>query len=163
MERADDFDLETWMLSVGINTSGSFSFPRQCERSHETKVSLTGTGAIVQKLQKATHTTENNGISEGGHGENTHASAKNVSAILCGYDSSGVQKGLYYGSGSCNGVARGFWRMEWGTLNLTCRCSTSHSCISVAFRLISRLARLKRRNREPPVRLPINIEGYPQF
>ena len=51
--------------------------------------------------------------------------------------------------------------MEWGTLNLTCRYGISDSYVSWPFRPVSRLARLKRRNREPPVRLTINIEGYP--
>ena len=34
--------------------------------------------------------------------------------------------------------------------------------VSWPFQPISRLGRLKRRNREPPVRLTINIEGYPR-
>ena len=162
MERADEFELETWVLSVGINTSGSFSSRRQCERSNGIKVSLTGAGTVVQKFPKATHTPENSGISEGGHGENPHPSAWNVSDVLCRDDYSGFQKGLYYGSGPCDGTARGFWRMEWDTLNLTCRYGTSDSCISRPFWPVSRLVRLKRRNREPPMRLTINIEGYPR-
>ena len=75
MEGADDFDLETWVQSVGINTCGSFSSPRKCKRSHGTKISLTGTRAIMHKITNTTHSPENNGISEGVEGENTHASA----------------------------------------------------------------------------------------
>ena len=93
MEGTSDFDLESWEQSVGINTSGSFSSPRQCERSLGTKVSLTGTGAIGQKFKKATHTPENDEISEGGHGKNVHASTWNFSAVICGDESSGFQKG----------------------------------------------------------------------
>ena len=52
--------------------------------------------------------------------------------------------------------------MAWDTLNLICRYGTSDSYISWPFRPVSRLARLKRRNREPPVRLTINIEDYPR-
>ena len=64
MEGTGDFDLETWVQRVGINTSGSLSFPRQFERSFGTKVPSTGTSAIVQKFKKAAHPPENNGISE---------------------------------------------------------------------------------------------------
>ena len=123
-------------------------------------MSLTVTGAIIQKIKKATHLPENNRMSEGGHGENTHASAWNVSAVLRGDDSSCFQMGLYYGSGSSDSTARGFWRMEWGTLGPTCRCGVSGSYVSRPFWPVSSLERLKRRNREPPVRLTINIEGY---
>ena len=63
------------MQSVVIYTSGSFSLPRKCERSHGTKVSLTGTCAVIQKFKKAAHSPEIDRISEGGHGENIHASA----------------------------------------------------------------------------------------
>ena len=160
MEGTDDFDLEAWVQSEGINTSGSFSLPRKCERSPGTKVSLTGTGAVIQKFKNAVHPPEIDGISEGGHGENIHASAWNVSAVLCGDASSGFQKGIYYGSGSSDGAARGFWPMEWDTLNLICRYGISDSYVSWPFRPVSRLVRLKRRNRKPPLRLTINIEGY---
>ena len=115
---------------------------------------------------EASHPLENNGISEAVHGANTHASARNVSAILCGDDSSGSQMGIHYGSGSSDGAARGLWRMEWNTLNLTCRYGISGSYVSWPFRPVSRLARLKIRNREPPVRLTIHIEfilGKSQF
>ena len=108
MDDTGDFDLEKWVQRVGINTSESFSSPRECERSHGIKVSLTGTGSIVQKFKDASNTPEVNGISEGGHGKNTHASARNVSAVLCGDDSSGFQMGTYYGSGSSDGAPRGF-------------------------------------------------------
>ena len=84
MEGTDDFDVETWVQSVGTDTSGSFSSPRKCERSHGAKVSSTGTGAIVQKFKRATPPPESNGISEGGHGENIPASAWKISAVLCG-------------------------------------------------------------------------------
>ena len=77
-----------------------------------------------------------------------------------GDDSSGFRMGIYYGSGSSDGAARGFWRTEWDTWNLTCRCGISDSYVSWPFRPVSRLARLKRCNREPPARLTINIEGY---
>ena len=52
--------------------------------------------------------------------------------------------------------------MEWDTLNLTCRYGISDSYVSWPFRPVSRLARLNRRNREPPVRLAIKIEFYPR-
>ena len=52
--------------------------------------------------------------------------------------------------------------MEWDALNPTSRHGTSDSYISWPFRPVSRLARLERRNREPPARLTINIEGYPR-
>ena len=160
IESTGDFHLETWVQSFGINTSGSFSSPRKCERFHGTKVSLTGTGAIVQKFQKANHPPENSGISEGGHGENTHASAWKVSAVLCGGDYSCFQKCIYYGSGSSDDSALGFWRMELDTLNLNSRSGISDSYILWSFRPVSRLVRLKLRNREQAVRLAINIEGY---
>ena len=92
MEGICNIDLETWVKSVGINTSGYFSSPQQCERSRGVKVSLTGTGAVVYKIKKATHPPENYEISEGGYEENTHASAWNVSALIFGDDSSGFQR-----------------------------------------------------------------------
>ena len=108
IERTDDFDLETWVQSVGINISGSFTSPRQRERSHGTKVSLTSTGAIVHKSEKAIDPPENKGISEGAHVRNIHASTWSASDVLCGDDSSVFRKGTYYSSGSSDGAARGF-------------------------------------------------------
>ena len=148
------------MKSVDINTPGSFSSPRKCKRSHGTEVSLTGTGAVVQKFTKASHPSKHDWISEGEQVENTDASAWNVSAVLCGDGSSGFERRIYYGSESSDGAGRGFWSMEWDTLNLNCMYSISDSYLSWPFRPVSRLARLKRRNRESPVRLAINVEGY---
>ena len=91
MDDTGDFDLEKWVQSVGINTSGSFSSPRQCERSYGTIVSLTGTNAIVRKFKKVTHPSKHNWISDGEHVENTDASSWNVSAVFCGDGSSGFQ------------------------------------------------------------------------
>ena len=45
-------------------------------------------------------------------------------------------------------------------MNLTCRYGISDSYVSWPFRPVFRLGRLKRRNREPHVRITINIEGY---
>ena len=101
---------------------------------------MTGIGAIEQEFKEAPHPPENNGMPEGGHGKNTHASAWKVSAVICGDDSSGFQKGIYYSSRSSDSAARGFWRMEWGTLNLTCRYCTSNSYVSWPSRPVSRLA-----------------------
>ena len=78
MEGTGDLDLDTCVQSIGIDTSGSFSSPPQCERSHGSKVSLAGTGAIVQKSKQVTHIPENNGISEGEDAANTDASSWNV-------------------------------------------------------------------------------------
>ena len=50
MEGTRDFDLDTWVQSVGISTSGSFSSPRKYEQLHGANVSLIGTGAIVNKF-----------------------------------------------------------------------------------------------------------------
>ena len=80
------------MQSVGASIYRSFSSRRKCERFHRTEVSLTGIGAIIQKIKKATHLPDNNGMFEGGQGWN-------VSAVICGDNSSGFQKVLYYGSG----------------------------------------------------------------
>ena len=96
MEGIGYFDLYKWAQSVGINMFGSLSLPRECERSHGTEVSLTGTGAIIQKIKKATHPPKNNEMSVGGHVESTHASSRKFSAVLCEDDSSGFQKGLYW-------------------------------------------------------------------
>ena len=120
------------------------------------------TGAAVQKFKEASHSSKCNWISEGKHVDNTDAYSWNVSAVLCGDGSSGFQKGIYYGSGSSDGASRGFWCMEWGILNPTCRYSTSDSHDSWPFRPRSCLARLKRRNREPLLRIAMNIEGYPR-
>ena len=121
---------------------------------------MTGTGAIVQKFQKAIHPPKNSGIYKGGHGENTHAAAWKFSDVIFGDDSFCFRKVIYYGSGSCDGADKGFWRMEWDTLNMNCRCGISDSHVLWTFRTVSRLAHLKRRNRELPVQLTFNIEGY---
>ena len=52
--------------------------------------------------------------------------------------------------------------MAWDKLNLTSRYGISDSYVSWPLQSISRLGRLKRRNREPPKRLAINIQGYPR-
>ena len=123
---------------------------------------MIGTGAVVQKLKEASHPSKHISISEGEFVDNTEALSWNPLAILCRDGSSGFQKGIYNGSGSSDGASRGFWWMDWDTLNLSCRYGTSDSYVSWPFRPVSSSARLKRRNREPPVRLTINIEGYPR-
>ena len=66
---------------------------------------------------------------------------------------------LLKGPVSSDGAAREFWRMEWDTVNLICRYGISGSYVLWPFRPLMRLARLKRPNREPPMRVTINIEG----
>ena len=49
MDGTSDFEKEAWVHSVTIDTSGSFSLPRQFKVLHWTRISLDGIGAIVQE------------------------------------------------------------------------------------------------------------------
>ena len=87
------------MQSLAIDKSGSFSSPRQFERSPGAKVASTVTGTIVQKLEKVIHSPENNEISEGGYEANIHASTWNVSDVLSGSDFLAFKRASIMGQG----------------------------------------------------------------
>ena len=67
------------------------------------------------------------------HVENTDALSWYVPAVLSEDDNSGFQVGIYCGSGSSDGSARGFCSMEWDVLNGICKQGIKDSYVSSTF------------------------------